>query len=145
MIKPIVTDKKELSEICCASKLNTIYTKEAAQDLLDTANSLYRKCDGLAANQIGYSARIIIVKLSSGFTVMINPEYIEQAGKLKSGKEGCLSCPETISKPVSVKRHYKIKIKYTDVDGTERIVKYKNYFARVIQHEMDHLDGISII
>lgn len=145
MIKPIVTDKKELSEICCASKLNTIYTKEAAQDLLDTANSLWKKCDGLAANQIGYNARIIIVKFGSGFTVMINPEYIEKKGKLKSGKEGCLSCPETISKPVSVKRHYKIKIKYTDVDGTERIVKYKNYFARIIQHEMDHLDGISIV
>jgi peptide deformylase len=75
---------------------------------------------------------------------MINPEYIEKKGKLKSGKEGCLSRPETILKPVSVKRYYKIKIKYTDVNGTERIAKYKNYFARVIQHEIDHLDGISI-
>ena len=145
MIKPIVTDKTELTKVCTPSKLNTVYTKECAIDLLDTANSLYRKCDGLAANQIGYNARIIIVKLASGFIVMINPEYIERSGKLKSGKEGCLSSPSTIKKPVSVKRYYKIKIKYTGVDGIERIVKYKNYFARVIQHEMDHLDGISII
>lgn len=141
MIKPIITDKKELSKICTIKGWDSL---AIAEDLMDTVNSMYHKCDGLAAPQIGYSARIIAVKLSSGFTVMINPEYIEKSGKIKSGKEGCLSRPETIKKPVSVKRYYKIKLRYTDLNGTERIVKYKNYFARVIQHEMDHLDGILI-
>ncbi len=142
MILPIVTNKKELRKRC--TPIAYQLTAPAVADLLDTANSLYDKCDGLAANQIGHSVCIIAVKLSNGFEIMINPEYIEKTGAVKWGNEGCMSRPSTIKSPVRVKRHYKVKIKYTDVNGDVIVVKFKNYFARLIQHEMDHLDGVLI-
>ncbi|MCK5609705.1 peptide deformylase [Candidatus Pacearchaeota archaeon] len=141
MIKSIITDKKELAKVCTIIGWDT---SSISQDLLDTANSLYKECAGLAANQIGYSARVITVKFAGGFEVMVDPIYIEKSGKIKWGKEGCLSHPETIKNPVNVKRHYKIKIKYRNVKGDVKTKTFRNFFARVVQHEMDHLEGILI-
>jgi len=143
MIKPIIIDKKILSNICedvayFHPKYNVIV------DLLDTANSMYGRCIGLAAPQIGYDVRIIAILLSDGFTIMVNPEYIYKKGKLLNGNEGCLSKPDTIKKPVNVKRFYKIRIRYTDINGGIVETKFRSMNARVIQHEIDLLDGILI-
>lgn len=110
------------------------------QDLLDTAKA-HSNCAGLAAPQIGYQQRVIVVRLTEGFIPMINPKYIEKSGKYQNGKEGCLSRPPTIKNQVNVKRYYRIKIKYTGPQGYEVIKKFRSFEARVIQHEIDHLDG----
>jgi len=141
MIKEIVTDKDKLTSVC--STVNFV-DEQVNDDLLDTANSVFKTCAGLAAPQIGYLLRVIVVKLAEGFVVMTNPEYIEKSGKFKGGLEGCLSRPITTAKPVNVKRYYKVKIKYTDIDGNQVVRKFKNFEARVVQHEIDHLDGILI-
>ena len=143
MIKPIITDKNLLSGV---SEPVTTFNidDEIVQDLLDTANSMYGRCAGLAAPQIGYDVRVIAVLLSGGFTIMFNPEYIYKKGKLLNGNEGCLSRPDTIKKPVNVKRFYKIRIRYTDINGEIVETKFRSMNARVIQHEIDHLDGILI-
>lgn len=143
MIKPIITDKEFLSKLC--NKVEGEYSiAKVTEDLLDTANSVYKKCAGLAAPQIGYSTRIIVVKLQAGFEVMVNPEFIDKSGNLAIGMEGCLSRPMTVINPVRVRRYYRVKIKYTNYDGVEVTKKFRNFEARVVQHEMDHLDGILI-
>mgnify|MGYP000135378213 CR=1 FL=1 len=143
MIKPIITDKNLLSN---TSESVSIFSAEdeVIQDLLYTANSMYGRCAGLAAPQIGYDVRVVAVLLSGGFTIMVNPEYIYKKGKLLNGNEGCLSRPGTIKKPVNVKRFYKIRIRYTDINGDVVETKFRSMNARVIQHEIDHLDGILI-
>jgi len=141
MIKSIITDKKELSKICTMDGWDI---RGVSSDLLETANHLYNECAGLAANQIGFNARIIVVKLAHGFELMVDPKVIELSGKFKNGKEGCLSRPETIKKPVNVKRYYKVEIVYANAEGEYIKKTFKNFYARVVQHEMDHLDGILI-
>lgn len=143
MIKPIITDKNLLSKVC-EPVTNFSMDNIVAENLLDTANSMYGRCAGLAAPQLGYDKRVIAVLLSGGFTIMFNPEYIYKKGKLLNGNEGCLSRPDTIKKPVNVKRFYKIRIRYIDTNGDVIETKFRSMNARVIQHEIDHLDGILI-
>jgi len=143
MILDIVTNKKELSKVCMQA-IDVDTAKIVGDDLLDTANSIYDSCAGLAAPQIGHSSRIVVVKLDDGFELMINPQYITKSGKRQNGKEGCLSRPSTIENNVSVKRYYRIKIKYVDKDFKIVVKKFKGFQARVIQHEIDHLNGILI-
>jgi peptide deformylase len=112
-------------------------------NLRDTAATL-NNCAGLAAPQIGHMVRIILVNVQGQLTVMINPEYLEQKGKMVGGKEGCFSRPSTIKKPVMVRRFNKITIQYEDEEGYIKVAKFKGFEARLIQHEVDHLNGILI-
>ena len=99
---------------------------------------------GLAAPQVGISKRILIasptVKRGEEF-VIVNPEILEATG-LEKGMEGCLSLPGISGE---VARAKKIKFRYQDRTGQEIITEVKDFFARIIQHEMDHLDGILLI
>jgi peptide deformylase len=101
---------------------------------------------GLAAPQINISRRIIVVDLShneSGPKIaIINPQIISESKKLVSYEEGCLSVPgiyEEIMRPADV------KVKGYSPDGKKLEFKADAFFARVIQHEIDHLDGILFI
>lgn len=101
---------------------------------------------GLAAPQIGESISLAIVDTTQGenqdeFMVLINPEIIDSEGT-ESGEEGCLSIPG-ISVPVA--RHTYIKIRAYDLQGREVLKEYRDHRARVIQHEIDHLQGVLII
>ncbi|MCI4445546.1 MAG: peptide deformylase [Candidatus Aminicenantes bacterium] len=97
---------------------------------------------GLAAPQVNVSQRLITVDLSVGekqdeLIVMINPEIMEEEGELL-GEEGCLSVPGIYEK---VKRPAKIIVKGYNLDGQEILIEAEDLLARVLYHEIDHLEG----
>ncbi len=100
---------------------------------------------GLAAPQIGESIRLICVdqtgpKLRGDLRVLINPEIVECDGEVES-EEGCLSCPELT---VKVKRKERVKVKALDLDGKEVCVDTDGFLSIILQHEIDHLDGVTL-
>jgi peptide deformylase len=109
-------------------------------DLLYRVNGI-----GLAANQIGVLKRIIVIrevddKIDRSF-VMINPEIIYQEGSSVE-EEGCLSLPGI---KLLIQRYQFIKVQGCDIQGNKLKIEADNFIARVIQHEIDHLNGILII
>lgn len=104
---------------------------------------------GIAAPQLGELVRLVIVDCSlaahpcknHGRLVMLNPEIIEKSGKVM-GREGCLSVPSWVA---TVPRARKITVSYLDENGAAQELTTSNFEARVIQHEIDHLDGILFI
>ena len=141
MIKDLVHDP-----IFLAGKSETA-TKEdlqIAQDLLDTLIAHKDSCVGMAANMIGVRKRIIAFFDESGraptYTVMLNPEIIKKDGAYNT-EEGCLSLLGG-SRPC--KRYKTIKVKYQTLDLQIRIKNYTGWTAQIIQHEIDHCDGILI-
>ncbi len=97
---------------------------------------------GLAAPQVGESVRLCIVENENKQFVLINPEIKKYSGKETVAEEGCLSFP---GKFISVKRHMKVKVKAFDTSGKKQIIRAKGLLARVLQHEIDHLNGILFI
>lgn len=94
---------------------------------------------GLAAVQIGKLKRMLVIDDYEGSKlVMINPKRIEESGDVEA-LEGCLSVPERVGK---VKRFETVKVEYQTADGEEMAIEAEGFLARIIQHEMDHLDGI---
>jgi len=143
MIKPVITDKKLLHNVC--DRANYCADYQTIDDLKDTANNLKQStgysCAGLAAPQIGHMKRIILVNVQAKTVIMINPEIIETKGKLSWGNESCFSVTSTFTRPIRIKRWFKIKVTYTNEKGELIEQKFKNFDARLIQHEIDHLDG----
>ena len=143
MIRPIITDTAELSK---PSEPVTEDEKiwDIIEDLIDTAEhhrTTKIGCIGLAANQIGWLKRVIVVWEGNHWMVMINPVWTPRDNKQGSSHEGCLSRPSVKAK---VKRHKRISCAWLDTDGDHRSAKYAHLTARVIQHECDHLDGVYI-
>lgn len=100
-----------------------------------------KNCIGLAAPQVGKSLRIIILATKTGRNAeaLINPRLrIHPASNLKTEEEGCLSVPG-VNKKVS--RHTRIKVSFFDRTGQEREKTFRKLEARIIQHEIDHLNG----
>lgn len=97
---------------------------------------------GLAAPQIGKNLRIVIINTADGPICMINPKITRKSILKEWGEEGCLSLPEIFGQ---VRRHKKIGCQYQDQTGEKISIKAEGLFARVIQHEIDHLDGILFI
>lgn len=94
---------------------------------------------GLAAVQIGKLKRMLVIDDYEGSKlVMINPKRVEESGDVEA-LEGCLSVPERVGK---VKRFETVKVEYQTADGEETAIEAGGFLARIIQHEMDHLDGI---
>jgi peptide deformylase len=96
---------------------------------------------GIAAPQVGKNIRLFIVRTDSekGYDVYINPELSKRSWRKDTQEEGCLSVPGHFG---PVRRHTGVTISYTDVDGIKRTEKAEGMFARVLQHEYDHIDGI---
>jgi len=102
---------------------------------------------GLAAPQIGFSTRIIVVDASELINgeyprPFINPEIIEFSDETDVKEEGCLSIPGVYEE---VRRAVKIKVKYQDEKGKEFTEEYTDWVARILQHEIDHLNGILFV
>ncbi len=97
---------------------------------------------GLAAPQAGQSLRIIVIEYSEGALALINPKITRKSFKKDIMEEGCLSLPD-IRK--DVKRSIKITIKALNLKGEPVKLKAEGLLARIIQHEIDHLNGILII
>ena len=115
-----------------------------AQDLLDTLLAHKDSCVGMAANMIGVKKRIIAFLDESGrtptYTVMLNPEIIKKDGAYDT-EEGCLSL---LGGPRPCKRYQSIKVRYQTTEMQVRIKTYTGWTAQIIQHEVDHCDGILI-
>ncbi len=92
---------------------------------------------GLAAPQVGRSARVFVMDVDENPMVMINPEIIERDGSDRA-EEGCLSIPEIFG---DVDRATRIVARALDVDGTQFEIELTDLAARCVQHELDHLDG----
>ncbi|MFH0840599.1 MAG: peptide deformylase [bacterium] len=102
---------------------------------------------GLSAPQISKNIRLIVINTKEGPLVMINPKLSKKSFIKEWDSEGCLSVLDKDGNIIygDVKRHRKVTCKFTDQTGKERMIKAKGLMARVIQHEIDHLDGILFI
>lgn len=94
---------------------------------------------GLSGNQVGILKRIIVILHDNKPLVLINPEITNYSEETILSEEGCLSIPETF---IDKKRYKTITVKYRDTKGVPHLEKYHDLSARIIQHEIDHLDGI---
>lgn len=93
---------------------------------------------GLAANQLGYPYRMFVIK-SDPIQGFFNPIIVDQSDEQIEMEEGCLSYPGLILK---IKRPQVIKVRYADPTGVVQTKKYQDLTARIIQHEIDHLNGV---
>ena len=113
---------------------------EVAQDLLDTLTFHKDGCVGMAANMIGVCKRIIVFDDRGNYSVMLNPEILKAEGEYET-EEGCLSL---LGGPRKCKRFRKIKVRYQTLQLQTRIKTYTDWTAQIIQHEIDHCNGILI-
>ena len=97
---------------------------------------------GLAATQIGVPLRVVVYDLEEDLTVICNPVLSDPSVETEEDEEGCLSLPGLA---VPVTRSVEITCDYIDLDGTAHQVRAEGLFARMLQHEVDHLDGILMI
>ena len=109
------------------------------QDLLDTLHEHEHECVGLAANMIGVRKRIICVKDGNKTLLMYNPQILEQVNAYQTS-EGCLSLIG--ERPCT--RYRRIKVEYLDENFIHRIKNFSGYTAEIIQHEIDHCNGVVI-
>jgi len=136
MVREIMRDPLFLAE---RSAEATRADKRIALDLLDTLRAHEEGCVGMAANMIGEHKRIIAVQLPFGPTAMINPVIMKKAGPYET-EEGCLS----LSGVRKTKRYETIEVKYLDLMYRPVKRTFTGYTAQIIQHEVDHCDGILI-
>ena len=111
-----------------------------ARDLLDTLAAHRETCVGMAANMIGVPKRIIAFDNGGSLMVMLNPEIVKQSGEYET-EESCLSL---LGGPRKTKRFQKIKVRYQTEDLQIRLKTFEGWTAQIIQHEVDHCNGILI-
>ena len=136
MIQPIMKDPLFLG---VKSQPATPADVQVGQDLLDTLAAHREGCVGMAANMIGVRKRIIVFDNEGTDMVMFNPVILKSEGVYDT-EEGCLSLPG-IRK---TKRFQKIKVQYQNAAFQTRIKTFAGWTAQIIQHEIDHCDGILI-
>lgn len=113
---------------------------DVARDLLDTLNAHRDTCVGMAANMIGVTKRIIVFDWEGRPTLMWNPEILK-ASEPYGTEEGCLSL---LGGPRKTKRYQKIKVRYQNAAQQTRIQTFTGWTAQIIQHEIDHCNGVLI-
>ena len=122
---------------------STEATKEdlsVARDLMDTLAAHKETCVGMAANMIGVAKRIIAFDNGGKYMLMLNPEIIKQSGEYET-EESCLSL---LGGPRKTKRYQKIKVRYQTEDFQVRMKTFEGWTAQIIQHEVDHCNGVLI-
>ena len=136
MIREIMRD-----EIFLAQKADPATRSDLSvgRDLLDTLEANKERCVGMAANMIGVNKRIIVFDNEGTYMLMFNPEIIKQSGPYQT-EEGCLSLEGT--RPA--KRWQSIKVRYQNEKFQERFKTFTGWTAQIIQHEVDHCEGIII-
>ena len=137
MIRPLVHDPLLLARKSVPATKEEL---ETARDLLDTLCSHKDACVGMAANMIGITRRIIAFDCDGTYMVMLNPEIISSSGEYET-KESCLSL---LGGPRKTKRFQKIKIRWENEALQTRIKTFSGWTAQIIQHEIDHCNGILI-
>ena len=136
MIQPIVKDPVFLGR---KSRPATKEDLPIARDLLDTLEAHKNGCVGMAANMIGQSVRIIAFDNQGRYMMMLNPVIVKSSGMYET-EEGCLSL-EGLRK---TKRWRSIKVQYQNEQLQIRLKTFSGWTAQIIQHEIDHCNGILI-
>ena len=136
MVKPITKDPIFLAQ---KSAPATILDLPVAQDLKDTLEAHREGCVGMAANMIGVNKRIIVFDDHGSATVMFNPELVKCSGAYEA-EEGCLS----LSGVRKTRRWRQIKVRYQNERFETRLKTYTGFTAQIIQHEIDHCNGVLI-
>lgn len=137
MVKELMHDPFFLG---AKSEKATQADKQIGQDLLDTLAAHKNDCVGMAANMIGYRKCIIVVTAPWGNMLMYNP-VIVKCNKPYDTEEGCLSL---LGGPRPTKRYEEIVVEYQDANFRKREQKFTGFTAQIIQHEVDHCNGILI-
>ena len=138
MIRPIMKDEFFLAQKSVPA-VNCEEDIQVARDLLETLEAHKEGCVGMAANMIGVSKRIIAFDNEGSYMVMFNPEIVKADGPY-SAEEGCLSLPGVRK----TKRYRSIKVKYQNDAFQTRFKTFTGWTAQIIQHEIDHCNGILI-
>ena len=136
MIRDIMRDETFLAQ---KAELATLEDLPVAKDLLDTLAANKERCVGMAANMIGVNKRIIAFDNEGTYMVMFNPEIVKRSGPYQA-EEGCLSLEGT--RPT--KRWESIKVRYQNEKFQERFKTFTGWTAQIVQHEVDHCEGIII-
>lgn len=113
---------------------------QTAKDLLDTLAAHKQSCVGMAANMIGVSKRIIAFDNNGTYMLMLNPQIVRQTGEYEA-QESCLSL---LGGPRKALRYQKIKVQYQTEDFQTRLKTFEGWTAQIIQHEIDHCNGVLI-
>ena len=137
MIRPLVHDPLLLARKSSAAAGEDLQT---ARDLLDTLVSHKDACVGMAANMIGITKRIIAFDCEGSYMVMLNPEIVTASGEYET-EESCLSL---LGGPRKTKRFQKIKVRWQNESLQTRVKTFTGWTAQIIQHEIDHCNGILI-
>ena len=136
MIRDIMRDEAFLAQKAEAATPDDL---PVAQDLLDTLAAHKAGCVGMAANMIGINKRIIAFDNEGKYMVMFNPEIVKRSGPYEA-EEGCLSLTGTRK----AKRWQSIKVQYQNDQFQTRFKTFTGWTAQIIQHEVDHCEGIII-
>jgi len=136
MIKPVNHDTTFLAQ---KAELATKDDLNVVKDLQDTLLANSEKCVGMAANMIGVNKRIIVFAMGPMAVPMINPTIIDKSDAYTTS-EGCLS----LIGERQTKRYQNITVKYLDNNFQEHTQSFSDFIAQIIQHEVDHCNGIII-
>ncbi|MFR6693827.1 MAG: peptide deformylase [Dysosmobacter sp.] len=136
MIREICRDETFLAQKAAPATADDLAT---AQDLLDTLTAHKDGCVGMAANMIGVCKRIIAFDNEGTYMVMFNPVIVRQSGPYEA-QEGCLS----LTGVRKTKRFQTIKVQWQNEKFQTRLKTFTGWTAEIIQHEIDHCEGILI-
>lgn len=137
MAKPLIHDPIFLAQKSVPAARDDL---TVAQDLLDTLAAHKETCVGMAANMIGVCKRIIAFDNEGTYMVMLNPEIVKFSGEYET-EESCLSL---LGGPRKCRRYQKIKVQYQTLDFGTRLKTFTGWTAQIIQHEIDHCNGVLI-
>lgn len=136
MIRPIMKDVFFLNQ---TSEPATEADRQVVTDLLDTLKANEAGCVGMAANMIGVKKRIIVVNMGLVNVPMLNPMITKKLDSYET-EEGCLS----LTGVRKTTRYQEIEVEYQDAEFKKQRQQYSGWIAQIIQHEIDHCDGIVI-
>ena len=136
MIREICRDETFLAQKAAPATADDLAT---AQDLLDTLTAHRDGCVGMAANMIGVCKRIIAFDNEGTYMVMFNPVIVRQSGPYEA-QEGCLS----LTGVRKTKRFQTLKVQWQNEQFQTRLKTFTGWTAEIIQHEIDHCEGILI-
>ena len=137
MVKELIHDPIFLARKSVSATAEDLDT---ARDLMDTLMAHRDTCVGMAANMIGVCKRIIVFDNGGSPMLMFNPEILKASGEYET-EEGCLSL---LGGPRKTKRYRKIKVRYQTEKMEVRLKTFEGWTAQIIQHEIDHCNGILI-
>ena len=137
MIKPVCRDVFLLAQKSAPAAAADL---PIAMDLADTLRANSERCVGMAANMIGITKRIIAFDCEGSYMVMLNPEIVTASGEYET-EESCLSL---LGGPRKTKRFQKIKVRWQNESLQTRVKTFTGWTAQIIQHEIDHCNGILI-